>query len=131
MQALDLTKVKLSKFSFYYIAFVLVYLLIFLVIENRFFPNPEIPFTSGVLVGFAIQFLILNLRIYLMQRNWRFGGEIQIAFSFLSLLINLAVLILLSYSANNFSLIFGFFIAHNLNILNIALITNLAVKKND
>ena len=75
MEALDLTKVKLSKFSFYYIAFVLVYLLIFLVIENRFFPNPEIPFTSGVLVGFAVQFLILNLRIYLMQRNWRFGGE--------------------------------------------------------
>lgn len=131
MKALDLTKVQISKFSAYYILFVFVYLLIFVAIENRFFPNPEIPFTSGVLVGFTIQFLILNLRIYIMQRNWKFAGEVQIAFSFLSLLLNLAVLIFLLYSVNNFSLIFGFFIAHNLNILNIALITNLAVKKND
>ena len=66
-----------------------------------------------------------------MQRKFKYSGEIQIASAFLSIILNFGVIVYLLYSVNNFSLIFGFFIAHNLNILNIALITNLSVKKND
>jgi hypothetical protein len=99
--------------------------------ERRFFPNPEFAFTMGVLIGLVIQFIILNLRIILMQRQLKHSGEIQITFSFLSIFINIIILLVLLSALNNFSLVFGFFIAHNLNILNIAFITNRSVKKND
>ena len=87
--------------------------------------------STGVFLGLVIQFFILNIRIILMQRKFKYSGEIQIASAFLSIILNFGVIVYLLYSVNNFSLIFGFFIAHNLNILNIALITNLSVKKND
>ena len=131
MKALDFNHVKISKFIAYYLVLVFVYFLIAVVIEHRYFPNPEFTFTSGMLFSFIIQFLLLILRIYFIQRRFRNSGEIQTAFSFLSIFINFAVLIFLLYLANNFSVIFGFFIAHNLNMLNIALITNLSVKQND
>jgi hypothetical protein len=131
MNALDLTQVRLIKFNWNYALLGTIYLLIASVIENRFFKNADMPFTSGIFLGLSIQFCILNLRIILMQRKFKYSGEIQIGFAFLSIIINFGVLIFLLYSVNNFSLIFGFFIAHNLNILNIALITNLSVKKND
>ncbi len=66
-----------------------------------------------------------------MQKQFRQAGEIQISFAFLSILINIIVLVILISTLNNFSIVFGFFIAHNLNILNIAFITNRSVKKND
>ena len=66
-----------------------------------------------------------------MQKQLKRSGEIQISFAFLSILINIIVLIVLISIKNNFSLVFGFFIAHNLNILNIAFITTRSVKKND
>ena len=42
MEALDLTKVKLSKFSFYYIAFVLVISAIFKIFKLCAIKNPKI-----------------------------------------------------------------------------------------
>ena len=131
MNALDLSKVSLLKFNTYYALSIGIYLLISFSMERRFFPNPEFAFTMGVLIGLVIQFVILNLRIILMQRQLKHSGEIQITFSFLSIFINIIILLVLLSALNNFSLVFGFFIAHNLNILNIAFITNRSVKKND
>ena len=131
MNALDLSKVSLLKFNTYYALASGIYLLISASIERRFFPNLELAFTSGVLIGLAIQFCILNVRIILMQRQLKHSGEIQITFSFLSIFVNIVALFFLISMINNFHLVFGFFIAHNFNILNIALITNRSVKKND
>ncbi len=131
MNALDLSKVSLLKFNAYYALSIGIYLLISSIIERRIFPNPELAFTVGLFIGLAIQLAILNLRIILMQKQLRHTGEIQISFAFLSILINIIVLVILISTLNNFSIVFGFFIAHNLNILNIAFITNRSVKKND
>ncbi|MBK6606003.1 MAG: hypothetical protein KBF99_18280 [Leptospiraceae bacterium] len=131
MNALDLSKVSLLKFNAYYALAMGVYLLISSTLEERFFPNPELAFTNGLFIGLIVQFSILNLRIVLMQKQLKRSGEIQISFAFLSILINIIVLIVLISIKNNFSLVFGFFIAHNLNILNIAFITTRSVKKND
>lgn len=131
MNALDLTQVRLLKFNGYYTLLAGIYLLISFDLERRFFTESEFGFTTGVFLGLVIQFFILNIRIFLMQRKFKYSGEIQIASAFLSIILNFGVIVYLLYSVNNFSLIFGFFIAHNLNILNIALITNLSVKKND
>lgn len=131
MNALDLSKVSLLKFNTYYALSIGIYLLISSSIERRFFSNPELAFTVGMFIGLVIQLAILNLRIILMQKQLRHSGEIQISFTFLSILINIVVLVVLISALNNFSIVFGFFIAHNLNILNIAYITNRSVKKND
>ena len=131
MNALDLSKVSLLKFNAYYALAMGIYLLISSTLEERFFPNPELAFTNGLFIGLIVQFCILNLRIILMQKQLKRSGEIQISFAFLSILINIIVLIVLISIKNNFSLVFGFFIAHNLNILNIAFITTRSVKKND
>ena len=131
MNALDLSKVSLLKFNAYYALAMGIYLLISSTLEERFFPNPELAFTNGLFIGLIVQFSILNLRIVLMQKQLKRSGEIQISFAFLSILINIIVLIVLISIKNNFSLVFGFFIAHNLNILNIAFITTRSVKKND
>ncbi|HNC56597.1 MAG TPA: hypothetical protein PLP33_14200, partial [Leptospiraceae bacterium] len=72
-----------------------------------------------------------NLRIVIMQKNLKLAGNLQIFISFFSILINVIILFILVTYLNNFSLVFGFFIAHNLNILNIALITNRSTKKDD
>ncbi|HRG46934.1 MAG TPA: hypothetical protein PLX69_13395 [Leptospiraceae bacterium] len=131
MNALDLSKVSLLKFNAYYALATGIYLLVSSTLEERFFPNPELAFTNGLFIGLIVQFSILNLRIVLMQKQLKRSGEIQISFAFLSILINIIVLIVLISIKNNFSLVFGFFIAHNLNILNIAFITTRSVKKND
>ena len=131
MIALDLSKVSLLKFNAYYALATGIYLLVSSTLEERFFPNPELAFTNGLFIGLIVQFSILNLRIVLMQKQLKRSGEIQISFAFLSILINIIVLIVLISIKNNFSLVFGFFIAHNLNILNIAFITTRSVKKND
>ena len=131
MNALDLSKVSLLKFNAYYALATGIYLLVSSTLEERFFPNPELAFTNGLFIGLIVQFCILNLRIILMQKQLKRSGEIQISFAFLSILINIIVLIVLISIKNNFSLVFGFFIAHNLNILNIAFITTRSVKKND
>ena len=131
MNALDLSKVSLLKFNAYYALATGIYLLVSSTLEERFFPNPELAFTNGLFIGLIVQFSILNLRIVLMQKQLKRSGEIQISFVFLSILINIIVLIVLISIKNNFSLVFGFFIAHNLNILNIAFITTRSVKKND
>ena len=131
MNALDLSKVSLLKFKAYYALATGIYLLVSSTLEERFFPNPELAFTNGLFIGLIVQFSILNLRIVLMQKQLKRSGEIQISFAFLSILINIIVLIVLISIKNNFSLVFGFFIAHNLNILNIAFITTRSVKKND
>lgn len=71
MKALDFNHVKISKFIAYYLVLVFVYFLIAVVIEHRYFPNPEFTFTSGMLFSFIIQFLLLILRIYFIQRRFR------------------------------------------------------------
>jgi hypothetical protein len=131
MNPLDLSKVSLLKFNAYYALSIGIYLLVSFSIERRFFPDSNLYFTLGVFIGLIVQFLILNVRIYLMQKSLLYSGEIQILFSFLSILVNIILIFVLLSALNIFSLVFGFFIAHNLNILNIAFITNRSVKKND
>lgn len=131
MQSIDLSKVRLLTFNAYYIALAGLYLLICSTVETRFFPDPDYPVTSGLFIGLGVQFCILGVRIILMQKKLHYSGEIQIVSTIISILINLVILLYLAYSEKNFSLMIGFFIAHNLNILNIAFITNLSVKKND
>lgn len=131
MKAFDLSKVNLIKFNIYYLALSAIYLLISSRLELRFFPNPELFFTIGLMIGLGIQFSFLNLRINIMKSDIQKSGNLQMMLSFLSIVINVIALIILLSFINNFSLVFGFFIAHNLNILNIALITNRSTKKDD
>lgn len=131
MQAFDLSKVDKIKFNLSYLSLSAIYLFISSRIEARYFSNPDLVFTLGVFIGLLIQILLLNLRIVIMQKNLKLAGNLQIFISFFSILINVIILFILVTYLNNFSLVFGFFIAHNLNILNIALITNRSTKKDD
>ena len=85
----------------------------------------------GVFIGLLIQFAILNLRIVLMQRQLKHSGEIQITFFFIYVFYKYCNPSGSFYQLSIILAWFWFFIAHNLNILNIAFITNRSVKKND
>lgn len=119
---LDLSKVTVSRFNFYYILYSTAYLVIAFVLEKHFFFDPEFPFAAGIGIGLIVQVVLLNIKIFFMQSKSKFAGHFQVAFAFASLLANGAVLYYMMNVINKFGSFLGFFIALNLNILNIVLL---------
>ncbi len=126
---LDLSKVSKLKFSLFYILISAFFTLIFYLIELKFYPSNELGFTKSVGITFIFSFIYLFLRIVLMQKEFLLQAQLQILLSFLSFGFNFFLVYLITESFTKNLPFFGFLLAYNLHILNIAIITKILVKK--
>lgn len=126
---LDLSKVPKLKFSLFYILISSLTTISLYLIELKFFSLSEFEFSKSVGITLFFSFCYLFLRIILMQKEFLFQAQIQIFLSFLSFVFNFMLVYHLTESFTKNLPFFGFLLAYNLHILNIAIITKILVKQ--
>lgn len=120
---LDLSIVSIFEFSLLYINLVFFYLAVSVSMEASFFHDNVLAISAGLVCTFVLSFVFLIFRMLLMKAKIRAALNWQIFFSFLSFPINLLFLFWLTDFFEKILPFFGFLIAYNLHILNIAFIT--------